>query len=162
MSLSMTLGVLQRGYRAAADKAVSGLGLSHAMAWPLVFISRLGGGLRQGVLADAMSIEGPSLVRSLDQLVEAGLVERREDALDRRAKTLHLTSAGERVCAEIEEALNTLRSTLYDGVDDADIQACQRVFDTLTHRLGITAPSVPGVPVQSASAVDSRPVSAKD
>lgn len=143
MSMSMSLGVLQRAYRAAADKAVASLGLSHAMAWPLLFIGRMGDGLRQGTLAEAMSIEGPSLVRSLDQLVEAGFVVRREDPVDRRAKTLHLTPAGQRACGEIEAVLHDLRASLYQGLPDADIAACLRVFDALTRRLGTSVPTVP-------------------
>ncbi len=99
MAVAVALPVLQRAYRAAADKAVAHLGMSHALAWPLVTIGRQGGGMRQGVLADRLGIEAPSLVRSLDQLVEAGFVERREDAVDRRAKTLHLTDTGAAACS---------------------------------------------------------------
>jgi MarR family transcriptional regulator for hemolysin len=145
LSLSLSLGVVQRAYRAAADKAVAQLRLSHAMAWPLLFIGRLGDGLRQGVLAEALGIEGPSLVRSLDQLMREGLVERREDAADRRAKTLHLTAAGRQVYGEIESLLLTLRSNLYRDVSDADIAACLRVFETLSLRLGAAVPQLPQI-----------------
>src|SRR5471030_1768306 len=95
-----SLQVLSRAYKAAADKAVGHMGLSQAMAWPLVMIGRQGNGVRPGVLADVLAIEGASLVRQLDQLAEAGLVERREDTIDRRAKTLHLTPAGTRAGAK--------------------------------------------------------------
>ncbi len=67
-----------------------------------------------------------SLVRSLDQLVEAGYVERREDPADRRAKTLHLTPAGEAACEPIEAALSLMRAALFDGVSDEDLAACLR------------------------------------
>ncbi|MFZ3140364.1 MarR family transcriptional regulator [Polaromonas sp.] len=138
MVVATALPVLQRAYRAAADKAVAHVGMSQALAWPLVMIGRQGGGMRQGVLADRLGIEAPSLVRSLDQLVEAGFVERHEDAVDRRAKTLHLTDAGAAACAQIETALLALRATLYDGVADADVAACLRVFAVLEQRLGAT------------------------
>ena len=54
------------------------------------------GGRRKffGGLPIEVSGGGAGLVRSLDQLVEAGFVERREDPADRRAKTLYLTPAG--------------------------------------------------------------------
>ncbi len=136
MAVSMALPALQRAYRAAADKAVAHVGLSQALAWPLLMIGRQGGGMRQGVLAGRLGIEAPSLVRSLDQLVDAGFVERHEDAEDRRAKTLHLTDAGAVACAQIETALHTLRTPLYDGVADADVVACLRVFAVLEQRLG--------------------------
>ena len=138
MAVVVALPVLQRAYRAAADKAVAHLGMSHALAWPLVTVGRQGSGMRQGVLAERLGIEAPSLVRSLDQLVEAGFVERREDAVDRRAKTLHLTDAGAAACAQIETALSALRATLFEGVADADVTACLRVFAVLEQRLGAT------------------------
>ncbi len=90
------LALLQasRAWRRVADTAAANFGLSEATAYPLVMMSRLGEGPRQTVLAEAMGVEGPSLVRLLDQLCAAGLVQRREDPSDRRAKTLHLTDKG--------------------------------------------------------------------
>ncbi|HEY0200330.1 MAG TPA: MarR family transcriptional regulator [Burkholderiaceae bacterium] len=146
MAVSVALPVLQRSYRAAADKAVAHLGLSQALAWPLVMIGRQGDGLRQGVLADLLGIEGPSLVRSLDQLVAADLVERREDAADRRAKTLHLTPQGAATRAQIETVLHALRAALYGGASDVDVAACLRVFGVLERSLGCTMPTLPAVP----------------
>ena len=138
MAFGASLGAVSRGYQAAADKAVVPLGLSQAMAWPLVMIGRLGNGIRPGVLAGVLAIEGASLVRQLDQLVDAGLLERREDPIDRRAKTLHLTPAGTRARARIEASLDALRLELFDGVADSDLEACLRVFAALDHRLGLS------------------------
>ena len=137
MAFGASLSVVARGYKSAADKAVVHIGLSQAMAWPLVMIGRLGNDIRPGVLADVLAIEGASLVRQLDQLVEAGMVERREDAIDRRAKTLHLTPAGTRARAKIEASLDALRLDLFDGIADADLEACLRVFTALDARLGL-------------------------
>ncbi|MCY1518447.1 Transcriptional regulator SlyA [compost metagenome] len=72
----------------------------------------------------------------LDQLVAAGLMERREDPHDRRAKTLHLTSAGHALRAQVEEVLVELRRRLFRGVSEADLEACLRVFETLKVSLG--------------------------
>jgi MarR family transcriptional regulator, transcriptional regulator for hemolysin len=145
-ALGASLQVLARTYKAAADKAVVHIGLSQAMAWPLVMIGRLGNGIRPGVLADVLAIEGASLVRQLDQLVDAGFVERREDAIDRRAKTLHLTPAGTRARAKSESSLDAMRSEMFDGIADADVDACLRVFAALDARLGRSArPFLPGI-----------------
>ncbi|NMK50435.1 MarR family transcriptional regulator, partial [Achromobacter sp. Bel] len=92
--------------------------------------------VRQGALAEALGVEGPSLVRVLDQLVAAGLMERREDTHDRRAKTLHLTDAGHALRAQVEDVLVELRRRLFHGVSEADLQACLRVFDALKVSLG--------------------------
>jgi len=141
MRLGTAFAVLQRGYRAAADRAVAHVGVSQTLAYPIVMLGRMDGDVRQGVLAEALGIEGPSLVRSIDQLVEAGFVERREDPADRRAKTLHLTPAGATARAQIEATLRALRANLFEGVPDADLAACLRVFATLEQRLGCVMPS---------------------
>ena len=146
MRLGTSLSPLQRGYRAAADKAVAHVGVSQTLAYPIVMLGRMKGDVRQGVLAEALGIEGPSLVRSVDQLVEAGLVERREDPADRRAKTLHLTPAGEATFAPIEAALALMRVSLFDGIPDADIAACLRVFAVLEERMGVRAVQSPPAP----------------
>jgi MarR family transcriptional regulator for hemolysin len=133
--LTAHLLVIHRAYRAAADKALADYGLSQATAWPVISAGRLGDGVRQGVLAEAMGVEGPSLVRVLDQLVAQGLIERREDAVDRRAKTLHLTAAGHALRERVEAMLVELRRRLFADVDEADLEACIRVFDSLKSTL---------------------------
>jgi MarR family transcriptional regulator, transcriptional regulator for hemolysin len=135
MEFASTLPVMERSYRAAANQAVGHLGLSQAMAWPLVMIGRQGNGVRPGVLAEVLAVEPASLVRQLDQLVEVGLVERREDAIDRRAKTLHLTAAGSRARAKIEASLDALRAELFEGIADEDLAAGLRIFAALDARL---------------------------
>jgi len=136
MAITTQLTVLQRAYRGAADRAVAPIGLSQAMAWPLVMIGRQGDGLRPGVLAELLAVEPASLVRQLDLLVDAGLVERRDDCLDRRARTLHLTEAGRQACASIEASLDLLRTELFAGLPDADLEACLRVFAVFGGQLG--------------------------
>ncbi|CAB3641902.1 MarR family transcriptional regulator [Achromobacter sp. K91] len=136
MATTSALMVLSRAYRGAADKALADYGLSQATAWPVILAGRLGDGVRQGALAEALGVEGPSLVRVLDHLVAAGLMERREDPHDRRAKTLHLTDAGQALRAKVEDVLVDLRRHLFRDVSEADLQACLRVFDSLKVTLG--------------------------
>lgn len=136
MATTASLMVLSRAYRGAADNALSEYGLSQATAWPVIIAGRLGDGVRQGALAEALGVEGPSLVRVLDQLVLAGLMERRQDAHDRRARTLHLTPDGQALRQHVESVLATLRRQLFKDVSDADLEACLRVFDTLKTTLG--------------------------
>lgn len=136
MAVTANLMVLARAYRSTADKVLADYGLSQATAWPVIITGRLGDGVRQGALAEALGVEGPSLVRVLDQLVAANLMERREDVHDRRAKTLHLTEAGNALRQQVENVLARLRRTLFKGVDEQDLDACLRVLDTLKGALG--------------------------
>ena len=117
-----------RQWRRAADAEVERHGISDATALPLVLIGRMAGEPRQNALAEAVGIEGPSLVRLLDQLEKAGLVVRKEDPTDRRAKVLSLTPAGRSVVAKMEADLTRLRETVFAKVDAADLEASLRVF----------------------------------
>lgn len=133
---SATLLLLGRAWRRRVDEAVGPLGLSEATAWPLVLIRRGGGGMRQGAVAEALGIEGPSLVRLLDQLCAAGLVERHDDKLDRRAKTLHLTERGATLAERVDLLLEGVRRELLAGVSAEDLAACLRVFRTVSRTVG--------------------------
>jgi len=132
MQLTMSLTAISRAYKAVADQVASGFGLSQATAWPVVMIARLGGGVRPGALADALGLEPSSLVRVIDQLIASGLVERRDDASDRRARTLHLTGEGEARAAQLEEALVPFRRTLFSDIARPDIATCATVLGELS------------------------------
>jgi MarR family transcriptional regulator, transcriptional regulator for hemolysin len=126
-----TLLLAGRQWRRSANGVVEAHGLSDATALPLILIGRLDGEPRQNALAEAVGIEGPSLVRLLDQLCAAGLVVRKEDPTDRRAKILSLTPAGQRTVAQMEAELNDLRAQVFADVDTADLEASLRVFQVL-------------------------------
>ena len=135
---------LSRIYRREVNRVLGGYGISDAQAVPVLHIARFGGGMRQSVLAEEIGIEGPSLVRLLDQLCGNGLVERRDDEGDRRAKTLHLTPAGESLAARVEEATGQLRAELLGPVAEADLAAALRVLDVLETGLAARAESARG------------------
>ncbi|ACM26307.1 MarR family transcriptional regulator [Agrobacterium rhizogenes] len=117
-----------RQWRRVVDLVLSSHGISEASAAPLLWIGRLGGGVRQVVLANYVGIEGPSLVRLLDQLEGLGLVVRKDDPTDRRAKGLWLTTEGEALATRMEETLDELRGRILANVDKADIEAAIRVL----------------------------------
>lgn len=119
---------LARIWRRESDQALSDHGLSYATAIPLLVLSRQGENVRQGVLADELGIEGPSLVRLIDLLQAEDLVERREDPTDRRAKTLHLTKAGE---AKVEETNRVLRRVRASLLKDIGADELAITFETL-------------------------------
>jgi MarR family transcriptional regulator for hemolysin len=119
---------LGRVWRRESDQALSDHGLSYATAIPLLVLSRQGENVRQGVLADELGIEGPSLVRLIDLLQAEGLVERREDPTDRRAKTLHLTRAGE---AKVEQTNRILRRVRANLLKDIGPEELAVTFETL-------------------------------
>ncbi|SDA30187.1 MarR family transcriptional regulator, transcriptional regulator for hemolysin [Methylobacterium sp. UNC378MF] len=120
-----------RHWRRAANTVGETHGLSDATAHPLIIIGRMAEEPRQNVLAEAVGIEGPSLVRLLDQLAAAGLVVRRADPSDRRAKVLGLTPRGRQIFERIEAELTTLRACVFAEIGDGDLEASLRVFAAL-------------------------------
>ncbi|GGD18009.1 MarR family winged helix-turn-helix transcriptional regulator [Aureimonas glaciei] len=119
-------------------------GISEACAHPLATIGRLGDGLRQGALAEEVGMEGPSLVRLLDQLCSCGLVERRDDPVDRRAKTLWLTDKGRAAVERIGQDLIGLRAEVLNGISREDLEATLRVFSAFETFDGRAATPVAG------------------
>ncbi|WP_454766612.1 MarR family winged helix-turn-helix transcriptional regulator [Cupriavidus campinensis] len=122
-----------RQWRQISQASVTAHGISAAAAAPLLFIRRLGGGVRQVTLADYVGVEGATLVRLVDQLSAAGLVRREVDPSDRRANVLSLTEAGERMAAQIEVELTQLRAKVFANVSEADMAATLRVLEALAH-----------------------------
>ncbi|CAN5309122.1 MarR family transcriptional regulator [soil metagenome] len=134
--LGLLVARLARVWRRRADLALLAHGLSEATAHPLLILSRRGKSIRQGVLADEMGIEGPSLVRLIDLLQAEGLVERREDPTDRRAKTLHITALGEKKVAQIDSVMGELRGELLGAIPEGQLVV---TFETLRQIEGIAA-----------------------
>ncbi len=144
MNLAMSLTRISRAYKSAADRLASQFGLSHATAWPVIMIGRLGDGVRTGAVADALGLDPSSLVRVVDQLIEAGLVLRQNDASDRRARNLHLSVQGRELAEQLEATLVLFRRQVFKGATQADLDACQRVFERLD--TGLAAYEIPCEP----------------
>lgn len=121
--------VAARKWRRTSDGVLATYNVSEACAAPLLIAGRLGEAVRQVTLAEHVGIEGPSLVRLLDQLCSAGLVNRDEDPSDRRAKTISLTDQGHAVTAKMEEDLRALRARVLKNVSRADLEATLRVLN---------------------------------
>ena len=126
----LTANLLQAGrqWRRIAEQELVTLGISEACAAPLLWIGRLGDGVRQVTLASYVGIEGPSLVRLLDQLAASNLAVRKDDPTDRRAKTVWLTPEGEKLAAQIEALLIESRSRVLADVSEEDLTATIRVL----------------------------------
>ncbi|MGY0619354.1 MarR family winged helix-turn-helix transcriptional regulator [Lysobacter sp. A378] len=112
----------------AVGKAFESLGVSLSAGAPILAVAELGNGVRQNVVAEEIGVDNAALVRSVDKLEAAGLLERRADPLDRRARTLHLTEAGDVLAVRLTEALDTFRAQVLAEVSDADGEAAVRVL----------------------------------
>ncbi len=130
---SFTLGETTRLCRLAMDRQMKPLGLSQATWRTLFWLDRHDEGITQKMLADKMGIEGPTLVRLIDNLERNGLVERQPSLTDRRANILRLTAKARPVVKMINRVAEEVRAELLDGLDDGALRSAQAV---LQHMIG--------------------------
>jgi MarR family transcriptional regulator for hemolysin len=81
-----------RMLRTFADHKAAQFGITRAQ-WAVLARLDHSEGLKQSELAEILDLQPISLTRLLDKLCESGLIERRPDPVDRRAKRLFLTPA---------------------------------------------------------------------
>ncbi|MBH1992235.1 MAG: MarR family transcriptional regulator [Sphingomonadaceae bacterium] len=124
-----------RDWRQLADTVLAEFGVSNSAAWCLIHVDRLGPDVRQATLADSLGIRQPSLVRTLDQVQAAGLVERVPDPDDKRSNHILLTPTGKELVGRIEAKLGLMRRELLDGVPDAAIEIIVSLLDLLGRRI---------------------------
>ncbi|WP_349921413.1 transcriptional regulator SlyA [Aeromonas veronii] len=135
LSLAERLGRLHRLWRTVADLELAPLGLTHPRWTALWKLSRLGGHLGQKALAEALEIELPSLMRTLGQLEEQGLIERHCCNQDKRARIVTLTPAGKALLDHIEDRIMTIRQELLAGISQQELAQ----FEEIVHRISANA-----------------------
>ena len=136
-NLGFLIADVSRGMRRAFQRRIEGSSLTLAQARALVYVSR-NEGIRQVDLADLLEVQPMTLARLLDQLAEAGLVERRTNPSDRRAYQIHLTPAATPHLAAIDQVVATIREEAARGLTpeelDALVGGLRRMRDNLSTR----------------------------
>ena len=134
-NLLYRMGFLTRRWRQMLDGAFQSSGLTDAAWRPLLHLHHLGDGIRQKDLAASLGIEGPSLTRILDQLIARGFIERIEDARDRRAKLLTLSTQGRKMVARIAGDVETLEHDLLSQFSEEEIGRMASFVERLENTL---------------------------
>ncbi|KQV81957.1 MarR family transcriptional regulator [Rhizobium sp. Root1220] len=122
------LMICGRGWRRALNAALTEHNLSDASAAPLIALLRHGDRIPQGVLAERVGVEGPTLVRVLDSLESDGLISRVPDEADRRIKLVQLTAAGTAVAERAESCAAELREQILGELDPEQVDAALAVL----------------------------------
>ncbi|WP_246238606.1 MarR family winged helix-turn-helix transcriptional regulator [Acrocarpospora corrugata] len=73
----------------------------------------------QAALAAHLGIDRTVMTYLIDDLAKAGLVERRLNPADRRARKIVVTPLGAKTLAELEQRVREAEETLLAGLDDA-------------------------------------------
>lgn len=121
-SIGFRLARLPHLWRSILDRRLAPLGLTQTRWVTLYHIWRLGEGHPQCDLARVIGVEAPSLVRTLGQLEEQGLVERRACDSDRRSKRIFLTPAAMPLLEQIDNVAKEARAEMLAGLSDENIE----------------------------------------
>lgn len=114
--------------RTYADQRVRECGMTRAQWVVLVKLERCQG-LKQAELAEQLDLRPITLTRLIDRLCASGLVERRGDPDDRRAKRLFLLPAALPVVEELGRLGQSLMVQVLGGID-------REAVDFMLNRLG--------------------------
>ena len=131
------------------DARARALGLTRAH-WQVLSALRRQEGVSQAGLAEMLDLEPITVGRTIDRMEEAGWVERRPDATDRRVHRLYIADRARPVMKQIEAISNVLLEESFGGLTpperDLLIDLLVRVRGNLSER-----------PVRARELVDSEP-----
>jgi MarR family transcriptional regulator, organic hydroperoxide resistance regulator len=85
-------------------------------------------GLAQTELGQALGLDKTTLTSQLDRLEKRGLVERRQDAHDRRARIPVITEAGERLRSAVASACAGAEARALSSLSTDEVHALRRVL----------------------------------
>lgn len=112
----------------------AGLALTAGEARTLVHAARAGE-VRQAVLAERLGVEAMTLSGYLDRLEARGLIERRADPSDRRAKLVCLTGASTGMLEQIATVAAGVRAEASRNIPDADWKRLIEMLKTVRANL---------------------------
>ncbi len=120
--LGTDLARLVRIWRSLIDQRLKPLELTQTHWVTLHNIHQLPPEQSQIQLAKAIGIEQPSLVRTLDQLEEKGLITRTTCASDRRAKRIKLTTEAAPIIGQVEDVIDATRDDILSGISSQEVE----------------------------------------
>lgn len=131
---AFTLNDVARMLRTYADQKAAQFGITRAQWAVLVRLDR-SEGLKQSELAEILDLQPISLTRLLDKLSDCGLIERRADPVDRRAKRLFLTPAARPLLEKLGDLGENLMATALAGVPPESVERMIAWLDLVKENL---------------------------
>ena len=88
-------------------------------------------GISQQELARRLLVARSNISMLITELERSGMVERRPDPNDRRARQIHPTKTGKALAAQAEIVLASVVGSMLDQFPDADISVCARMMESM-------------------------------
>jgi MarR family transcriptional regulator, transcriptional regulator for hemolysin len=119
--VAFNINDVARLLRTYADQRARDLGMTRAQ-WAVLARVERSQGLKQCELADTLDLQPITLTRLIDRLCDGGLIERRSDPDDRRAKRLYLTPAAQPVLEGLTRLGQDIMATVLAGIEPAAVE----------------------------------------
>jgi MarR family transcriptional regulator for hemolysin len=119
--LAFNINDVARLLRTYADQRARELGMTRAQ-WAVLARVENAEGLKQIELAETLDLQPITLTRLIDRLCDSGLIERRSDPDDRRAKRLYLTPAARPVLDGLSRIGKDVMATVLAGLEPAAVE----------------------------------------
>lgn len=118
--LAFALHDAARMLRTYSDQRAREVHMTRAQ-WAVLARLRRAEGVKQCELANSLDLAPITLGRLIDKLTASGLVERRDDATDRRAHRLFLTEEATPTLARLDALGEDVMARALSGLDEAAI-----------------------------------------
>lgn len=133
-NIGSILADTSRMMRRAFDARAREIGVTRPQ-WQVLTMLRRHEGINQGGLAEQLDVEPISVCRMVDRLQEAGLVERRADAADRRSWRLHLTPRALELLEQLRPLAEAMIEEALEGIAEAERQRLNQLLEQVRQNL---------------------------
>lgn len=120
--------------RTVFDEFMKPLGVTRSQWWVLAHLSRHDG-MIQSDLANVLELGKAALGGLVDRLEGSGVVERRSDEIDRRAKRVYLSAKGVQLISEMRGKSHEMSERMLEGLDVASRRALSDMLLQVKHNL---------------------------
>jgi MarR family transcriptional regulator for hemolysin len=131
---AIVLKDVSRMIRTFADHKARQFGTTYAQWVVMARLDRFEG-LKQSELAEMLDLQPITLTRLLDRLCDSGMIERRPDPSDRRAKRLFLTDASRPLLERLGNLGEELMATALVGVERESVEKMVTQLATVKENL---------------------------
>src|SRR4051812_21253513 len=118
--IAFLISDLARMLKTHVDQKARSYGMTRAQ-WQVLSRLERSEGLKQAELAELLDLQPITLTRLVDRLCDNGLIERRPDPNDRRAKRLFLTEEARPLMDRLAVLGEEVMGEVLAGIDDSEV-----------------------------------------
>jgi MarR family transcriptional regulator for hemolysin len=137
LPLAEQLDRVARQWKTVISNELAPMELTPSRWTTLWKLQQLGDNISQKVLANALEIKLSSLMRTLEQLEEQGLIIRHCCENDRRARQIVMTDKGHLALNKMASKMKNVRSKLLSGISEEEQLLITDILVRISHNAAI-------------------------